>query len=172
MLSVGTESMKPRIRKILTVTSVVLVCYFGAYFASVRTVRFEHKDTIVPLADYRPVDGPLVRGLFWFAHLIDAALLRPARWEPGSAPHAGPSNQAWQPTPVERQFACLEPAVRHGARQIGVIERDMVAWMEEHEYTSVAQMKGSLSQKNCDNPSAFERAQYMKAISQFPMANS
>jgi dihydroorotate dehydrogenase (fumarate) len=62
--------------------------------------------------------------------------------------------------------------IRHGARQIGVIERDLVAWMEEHEYTSVAQMKGSLSQKNCDNPSAFERAQYMKAISQFPMANS
>jgi dihydroorotate dehydrogenase (fumarate) len=44
--------------------------------------------------------------------------------------------------------------------------------MEEHEYTSVAQLKGSLSQKNCDNPSAFERAQYMKAISQFPVANS
>jgi dihydroorotate dehydrogenase (fumarate) len=62
--------------------------------------------------------------------------------------------------------------IRHGARQIGVIERDLVAWMEEHEYTSVAQMKGSLSQKNCDNPSAFERAQYMKAISQFPIANS
>jgi dihydroorotate dehydrogenase (fumarate) len=62
--------------------------------------------------------------------------------------------------------------IRHGARQIGVIERDLVAWMEEHEYTSVAQMKGSLSQKNCDNPSAFERAQYMKAISQFPVANS
>ena len=62
--------------------------------------------------------------------------------------------------------------IRHGARQIGVIERDMVAWMEEHEYASVAQMKGSLSQKNCDNPSAFERAQYMKAISQFPVANS
>jgi dihydroorotate dehydrogenase (fumarate) len=60
--------------------------------------------------------------------------------------------------------------IRHGARQIGVIERDLVVWMEEHEYASVAQLKGSLSQKNCANPSAFERAQYMKAISQFPMA--
>jgi len=62
--------------------------------------------------------------------------------------------------------------IRHGARQIGVIERDLVAWMEEHEYSSVTQLKGSLSQKNCANPSAFERAQYMKAISQFPMANA
>jgi dihydroorotate dehydrogenase (fumarate) len=59
--------------------------------------------------------------------------------------------------------------LRHGPRQIGVIERDLVAWMEEHEYTSVTQLKGSLSQKNCAEPSAFERAQYMKAISQFPV---
>jgi dihydroorotate dehydrogenase (fumarate) len=59
--------------------------------------------------------------------------------------------------------------LRHGPRQIGVIERDLVAWMEEHEYASVAQLKGSLSQKNCPEPSAFERAQYMKAISQFPV---
>ena len=58
--------------------------------------------------------------------------------------------------------------LRHGSRQIGVIERDLVAWMEEHEYKSITQMKGSLSQKNCPEPSAFERAQYMRAISQLP----
>jgi dihydroorotate dehydrogenase (fumarate) len=56
--------------------------------------------------------------------------------------------------------------IRHGVRQLGVIQRDLVAWMEEHEYVSVSQLKGSLSQKNCADPSAFERAQYMKAISQ------
>jgi dihydroorotate dehydrogenase (fumarate) len=60
--------------------------------------------------------------------------------------------------------------IRHGVRQIGVIERDLIAWMEEHEYDSVTQLKGSLSQKNCADPSAFERAQYMKALSQFPVA--
>ncbi len=58
--------------------------------------------------------------------------------------------------------------LRHGPRQLGVIERDLVAWMEEHEYESVKQLKGSLSQKNCADPSAFERAQYMKALAQFP----
>lgn len=61
--------------------------------------------------------------------------------------------------------------IRHGPRQIGVIERDLVAWLEEHEYESVAQLKGSLSQQNCPEPSAFERAQYMKAISQLPIGN-
>jgi dihydroorotate dehydrogenase (fumarate) len=60
--------------------------------------------------------------------------------------------------------------IRHGPRQIGVIERDLVAWMEEHEYSSVTQLKGSMSQKNCAEPSAFERAQYMRAISQFPIS--
>ena len=57
--------------------------------------------------------------------------------------------------------------IRHGPRQIGVVERDLLAWMEEHEYTSVAQLKGSMSQKNCAEPSSFERAQYMRAISQY-----
>ena len=58
--------------------------------------------------------------------------------------------------------------LRHGARQLTVIEKDLVAWMEEHEYESVAQLKGSLSQKHCADPSAFERAQYMRAISHYP----
>jgi dihydroorotate dehydrogenase (fumarate) len=60
--------------------------------------------------------------------------------------------------------------LRHGPRQITAIERDLVAWLQEHEYSSVQQLKGSMSQKNCEDPSAFERAQYMKAISQFPVA--
>src|SRR6516162_6982275 len=53
--------------------------------------------------------------------------------------------------------------IRHGIPQIAMIERDLVGWLEEHEYESVRQLKGSLSQKNCPEPAAFERAQYMKA---------
>ncbi len=58
--------------------------------------------------------------------------------------------------------------IRHGLRQMVVIEHDLVAWMEKHEYESVAQLKGSLSQKNCPDPTAFERAQYMRAIAHVP----
>jgi dihydroorotate dehydrogenase (fumarate) len=54
--------------------------------------------------------------------------------------------------------------LRHGLPQISQIERDLAIWMEEHEYESVQQLKGSLSQKNCAEPAAFERAQYMKAL--------
>ena len=45
-----------------------------------------------------------------------------------------------------------------------LIEREMREWMEEHEYDSVEQLKGSMSQRNCPDPSAFERAQYMRAV--------
>ena len=54
--------------------------------------------------------------------------------------------------------------LRHGIPQIALIERDLKAWLEEHEYESIQQLKGSLSQKKCANPTAFERAQYMKAL--------
>jgi len=54
--------------------------------------------------------------------------------------------------------------MRHGIAHLRSVEREMVAWMEEHEYTSIAQMKGSLSQSRCADPSAFERAQYLRAV--------
>jgi dihydroorotate dehydrogenase (fumarate) len=62
--------------------------------------------------------------------------------------------------------------IRHGIPQISVIERDLRAWLEEREYISVQQLRGSLSQKNVENPSAFERAQYMRAISSYPLKSA
>ena len=58
--------------------------------------------------------------------------------------------------------------LRRGIEHIRVIEREMCEWMEEHEYESVEQLKGSMSQKNCPDPSAFERAQYMRALETYP----
>jgi dihydroorotate dehydrogenase (fumarate) len=59
---------------------------------------------------------------------------------------------------------------KQGIDQIRVIEREMRSWMEQHEYDSVQQMQGSLSQKKCPDPSAFERAQYMRALRSFKAA--
>ena len=59
--------------------------------------------------------------------------------------------------------------MRHGIPQLQVIQKEMSEWMQEHDYESVEQLKGSMSQKNCANPSAFERAQYMQAISGRPL---
>jgi dihydroorotate dehydrogenase (fumarate) len=54
--------------------------------------------------------------------------------------------------------------LRHGTGHIREIEKGMVHWMEERGYESVAQLRGSMSQKNCADPSSFERAQYMHAV--------
>ncbi len=60
--------------------------------------------------------------------------------------------------------------LRRGIPHIQNIEREMVQWLEEREYESITQLKGSLSQKNCPEPSSFERAQYMRVISTYKPA--
>lgn len=57
--------------------------------------------------------------------------------------------------------------LRHGIPYISELEQGMRAWMEEHEYDSVKLMHGSMSQINCADESAFERAQYMKAVQSY-----
>jgi dihydroorotate dehydrogenase (fumarate) len=54
--------------------------------------------------------------------------------------------------------------LRRGIEHLSVIEREMREWMEDHNYESVEQLKGSMSQKNCPDPAAFERAQYIRAL--------
>jgi len=54
--------------------------------------------------------------------------------------------------------------LRNGVNHIRHMERGITEWMEKHEYESVQQMQGSMSQVRCPDPSAFERAQYMRAV--------
>ncbi len=63
-------------------------------------------------------------------------------------------------------FIC-SAILRHGIEHIRTIEQGMVEWMKENEYESVAQMQGCLSQVKCPDPSAFERAQYMRALTSY-----
>jgi dihydroorotate dehydrogenase (fumarate) len=54
--------------------------------------------------------------------------------------------------------------LRNGVSHLRHIEQGVGEWMEEHEYQSVQQMQGSMSQIHCPDPEAFERAQYMRAV--------
>jgi dihydroorotate dehydrogenase (fumarate) len=54
--------------------------------------------------------------------------------------------------------------LRNGISHLRFLERGVREWMESHEYESVRQMQGSMSQKKCPDPSAFERVQYMRAV--------
>jgi len=52
----------------------------------------------------------------------------------------------------------------NGPGHVATVERDLVAWAAESGFESVAQLKGSVSQRNVADPSAFERANYMSAL--------
>jgi dihydroorotate dehydrogenase (fumarate) len=52
----------------------------------------------------------------------------------------------------------------HGPARLGEILDDMRHWLEEREYASVRQLKGSMSQKNLPEPTALERASYVRMI--------
>jgi dihydroorotate dehydrogenase (fumarate) len=54
--------------------------------------------------------------------------------------------------------------LHHGAGHLRTMEAELVAWMTEHEYESVDQLRGSASQSAVGDPSAFERANYMRTL--------
>jgi Dihydroorotate dehydrogenase len=54
-----------------------------------------------------------------------------------------------------------------GINRIPVLLADLEKWMTVHEYESIQQMRGSLSQKSTAEPAAFERANYMKVLNSF-----
>ena len=56
---------------------------------------------------------------------------------------------------------------KKGFDQINRILLGLSQWMTEKEYDSVAQLKGSMSQVNCPHPEAFERGNYMKALTSY-----
>jgi dihydroorotate dehydrogenase (fumarate) len=54
--------------------------------------------------------------------------------------------------------------LRHGPEYLRILRNGMERWMVEHEYTSVRQMRGSMSLARCPDPSAFSRANYMRIL--------
>jgi dihydroorotate dehydrogenase (fumarate) len=55
----------------------------------------------------------------------------------------------------------------NGVERVPQILGDLQTWMEEHEYESVNQMKGSMSRQAVAKPDTFERANYMKVLSSY-----
>ncbi|NBC34116.1 MAG: dihydroorotate dehydrogenase-like protein [Alphaproteobacteria bacterium] len=57
--------------------------------------------------------------------------------------------------------------LKNGTAHAGTLVQQLREWMERREYDSVAQMQGSMSQKNVADPSAFERANYIKILGSY-----
>jgi dihydroorotate dehydrogenase (fumarate) len=60
--------------------------------------------------------------------------------------------------------------LRRGIGHLAVVRAGLLRWMEEREYASVEQLRGSMSQRSCQDPAAFERASYMKALTGYHVA--
>jgi dihydroorotate dehydrogenase (fumarate) len=61
--------------------------------------------------------------------------------------------------------------LQHGIKRIKEVLADVEQWMNENEYESVSQMIGSMSQRHCAQPAAFERANYMKTLASYQPIN-
>jgi dihydroorotate dehydrogenase (fumarate) len=59
--------------------------------------------------------------------------------------------------------------LENGTDHFTLILRELQRWMEEHEYESITQMRGSMSQRAVAAPAAFERANYMKVLNAFDL---
>ncbi len=57
---------------------------------------------------------------------------------------------------------------KNGIGHLRTVEAEMRQWLVDHEYDSVIQMRGSMSQLNISDPSVFERAQYVRTVSTLP----
>ena len=57
--------------------------------------------------------------------------------------------------------------LHNGEQSVGPLLRELEAWMVDHEYQSIPQMQGSMSQRSVKEPAAFERANYMKVLGSF-----
>jgi dihydroorotate dehydrogenase (fumarate) len=54
--------------------------------------------------------------------------------------------------------------LKHGPQALTQVRDGLSTWMDEHEYASLEQMRGSMSLMKCPNPQAFERANYMRVL--------
>jgi dihydroorotate dehydrogenase (fumarate) len=54
--------------------------------------------------------------------------------------------------------------LRNGPAHVNTVREELRAWMEENDYQSVSQLRGCATRSTSDNPSAFERANYMKTL--------
>ena len=61
--------------------------------------------------------------------------------------------------------------LRHGREHLITMERELTAWLDANEYESVSELRGSVSYAASDDPSAFERANYLKTLQSWNAPN-
>ncbi len=57
--------------------------------------------------------------------------------------------------------------LKKGPNHLKHLESELTDWLDQHDYESVEQMKGSMSKQRSANPEGLERANYMKALTSY-----
>ena len=57
--------------------------------------------------------------------------------------------------------------LQHGIKRLQLLQEGLAAWLEGHEYESLAAWQGSFTMVNPSNPIAFERANYLRVLSSY-----
>jgi len=57
--------------------------------------------------------------------------------------------------------------LRHGPAHLGRMEAELARWLDEREYTSVDQLRGSVSHRGAADPTGFERANYLRTLASY-----
>lgn len=72
---------------------------------------------------------------------------------------------------VGADVACMTSAVlRHGPEHVRTVLDGLHAWLQDNDYESVGQLRGSVSSAGAQDPAAFERANYVKVLSSYEPA--
>lgn len=54
--------------------------------------------------------------------------------------------------------------LQHGPEHLLTVREDLERWLIDHEYDSLAQLRGSMNLENCPNPTAYERGNYVQIL--------
>jgi len=57
--------------------------------------------------------------------------------------------------------------LKHGVGRLSEILAELEQWLDEHDYDSIQQLKGSVSQQHAIDPSAYERANYVQVLDNY-----
>ena len=72
--------------------------------------------------------------------------------------------------------ACVTQIVgallRHGPRRLTSLEEELRLWLREHDFGSVRELIGCMSQLRCPTPADYERVQYMRTLQTFHPAEA
>jgi dihydroorotate dehydrogenase (fumarate) len=62
--------------------------------------------------------------------------------------------------------------LQNGVAHLDAVLSGIVQWMDEHEYESTNQMRGSMSRQSVPDPATYERANYMRVLSSYALRSS